>query len=192
MREAIGHGRVEFHVLQGLGHQLVPFGATAAETVHLEPLADDLLDGQARRQRRIRVLEDDLQLAAQGPELARAQPGEEVGSLPAVVAHRAGAGRKAKQAQGQGRLARAGLAHQGVGAARLDLQVDAAQGPHRFGLAVAGREGEGEVVDGEQRFHGVRGRGEESGGQSTRGGADRQQKNRARSAAIAVATPRKG
>ena len=46
-----------------------------------------------------------------------------------------------------------------MGAARLDPQVDAAQGLHRFGLAVAGREGEGEIVDLEQRFHEVRVRG---------------------------------
>jgi hypothetical protein len=43
--------------------------ASRADLVHLEALADDLADRHARAERAERILEDDLHLAAQGPQL---------------------------------------------------------------------------------------------------------------------------
>ena len=48
---AMGHLRLQFDIGQGRGDEPEPFFPVAAEVVDLQPLLNDLLDGQAGRQR---------------------------------------------------------------------------------------------------------------------------------------------
>ena len=84
-------------------------GLAAARPVDDQRLGDDVVDRHPRVQRRVRVLEDDLQVAAQRPHRRAA----ELGQLPAVVLHRADGGRlQVEDRPAGGRLAAAGLADQ--------------------------------------------------------------------------------
>src|SRR5258705_13510948 len=76
MRIAVGKIRVEAAHRQQLAH---PIGAAARvllDAVHHHRLADDRAHLLARIKRAIRVLEDDLDAAAQGDQFAAVEPGD--------------------------------------------------------------------------------------------------------------------
>ena len=99
--------------------------AARADAVHRERLGDDVADGHARVERRVRVLEDDLHLAPHLPHLLAAERRQ----LPPVEPDRA-AGRleQAEDAVPGGGLARAGLADEPERLALPDLEADAVDG----------------------------------------------------------------
>jgi hypothetical protein len=95
--------------------------------VHRQRLADDPLHGHARVERAERVLEDDLQVAAQAAHLRRRQR-HHVG---AVVDDLPGVGLDQAQDQPAGRrLAAARLADQAERLAAADGEVDAVDRAH--------------------------------------------------------------
>ena len=65
MRIAVAERGIELHLLQRLDGAPVALGAAELRLVHQQSLGDDLPDGQARRQRAERILEHELQLAAE-------------------------------------------------------------------------------------------------------------------------------
>jgi hypothetical protein len=75
--------------------------------VHAQRLADDLAHGHARIQRRVRILEDDLQLAA---HLAHARRVNCVMSWPLKMILPSGRLEQLDHGAAEGRLAAAGLA----------------------------------------------------------------------------------
>ena len=64
MGVAVGHFLLQSHFFQGFLHQFPSFGFIFADPVHLQPLADDLLDGETGREGREGILENDLDLSA--------------------------------------------------------------------------------------------------------------------------------
>ena len=85
-------------------------------------LGNDLDDGLAGVNAGVGVLEDDLQILAQGTEL----PLADLGDILALVDDLSGGGlHQAEDASAQGGLAAAGFAHYADGLALLDIQVDA-------------------------------------------------------------------
>ena len=91
----------------------------------------DRADGLARVQRRIRVLEDHLHVAADGPKVVALHPRD----VPAVEPD--GAVRRVVQAHGHAgerALAAPGLADEPDGFAGIDVEVDAVDGVHRADL----------------------------------------------------------
>src|SRR4029450_9242112 len=103
------------------------------KAVDLERVADDRPDPLARVQRRVRVLEDHLDLA---PELAKLIA-LEVRDVLAVELDRALGDRQQPADQaGQGGLAPAGLADYAEGLATEHLQGDAVHGVHPADLAL--------------------------------------------------------
>ena len=104
----------------GLGLRLV-----GVEAVGAHPLDEQRLDRLPRVEAGHRVLEDHLHvlaLAAQGLAL-------EAGDVLALEQHRAlGGSLEVEDRPAEGRLAAAGLAHEAVGLAAVDLQVDAVDG----------------------------------------------------------------
>ena len=117
----------EADLLEQLAHPRLLLGALG-EVMDLQGLADDLADRHARIQRSVGILEDDLHLAAEPPELGLV----EVEHVLAVEAHRA-SGRldQAQQHAARGRLAASGLADQRQGLAGLDGERHAVDGAHR-------------------------------------------------------------
>src|SRR6185436_17217106 len=63
--------RQQADLLEQLAHARLALRLVADDAVHLERLGDDLADGHARVERRIRVLEDHLHLAPHAAQLAR-------------------------------------------------------------------------------------------------------------------------
>jgi hypothetical protein len=107
--------------------RLAPLALAGLHPVDRERLADDRADRLARVQRRVRVLEDHLRVAAELDQLLRL----DVGDLLALELDRA-AGRieQAQQQAAGGRLAAARLAHQAERLAALDVEGDAVDGVH--------------------------------------------------------------
>ena len=91
-------------------------------------LADDLADGQTRRQAGIRILEDDLQL---GAHLAQLLAGEGKNVDPVEVDLAGGLVLQTQDRAADGGLAAARLAHETHGGAALDAEGNAV---HRFYL----------------------------------------------------------
>jgi len=89
--------------------------------VDAQPLADDLRDRQPRRQARIRVLKDDLHLAAERPQPALSF----MRDVAALEADAALGIEEAQQRKPQGRLARAAFADHPEGRAGTHLKRDA-------------------------------------------------------------------
>ena len=118
--------------------------------MHDERKRDDLLDGLPLVQRRIRVLEDDLHLTAQPPQLA-AGDAEEVGRLEVDAAR--GGLVEAQQEPRERRLARARLADE---ADRLAAGEDERHVVDRLDDAARTRPAEAEVaaqmIDDEERL----------------------------------------
>src|SRR5206468_934791 len=121
---------------RGLGrktHQLEqlpdPLPALRADSqgVDREPFADDALHAHVRIERAVGVLEDDLHLAAQRAQLARPER-QERASLEQHLAR--GGLDEAEHETPEGRFARARLADQAEGLARLDGERHAVHGPH--------------------------------------------------------------
>ena len=96
------------------------------DVVLADGLADYLADGETRRERGERVLEDDLHLRTHGVELARGQ----VIDLLAVEEDLTGGlvGIKAEDGAAGGRLAAAGLADEAHRLAALEVEGDAVDG----------------------------------------------------------------
>jgi hypothetical protein len=103
----------------------------ARDLVHVEPLADRLAGRPPRIEARERVLEDELQLAAQRPQRALAEREEldRLGLGLAAVPHapRGSLDQAQQRAPGR-RLPAARLPHQREGLARPDLERDAVDG----------------------------------------------------------------
>ncbi len=77
---ALAHGRVEGDFLEGLDDPALALAPIEFRVMDAQPFADDLADGQARRERAEGVLEDDLQARTQ-----RAHAGAIQGGKVAVV-----------------------------------------------------------------------------------------------------------
>ena len=99
----------------------------ARDPVDPERVADDLLDGLPRVQRRVGVLEDDLHLAAERTQLALGQ----LGDVPPLEADRAlGRVEQAEHEPGGRGLAATRLAHDAERLAAADGQGDVLDGMH--------------------------------------------------------------
>ena len=132
VRVAVREVRVETDDLQELLH---PLGLRLAlrEVMDLERLADDVADGHARVQRRVRVLEDHLHPAAHLAHLLAA----ELRELDAVELHLTGRRLVELEDGASGRgLAAAGLADEAERLALLDEEVDAVDRAHGADLAL--------------------------------------------------------
>ena len=104
----------------------------AGETLDRKRLADDVAARQPRVERRVRVLEDDVHLAAERPQLAPRQV-RDVATLQPD-----GAGGRLEQpddAVADGRLAAPGLPDEPEHLARRDREADAVDGVHRAAAA---------------------------------------------------------
>src|SRR5260221_4711934 len=98
---------------------------SAGDRIVAQRLADDVADIHARVERRVRVLEDDLQLAAVGPHLGAAQ------LVDALAAHLDGAGGGFDQFQNRfagRRFAATALADKTKRLAFIDREADAVDG----------------------------------------------------------------
>jgi hypothetical protein len=117
-------------------HQLLnPLLALLAvgDAVDVERVADDRPDPLARVQRRVRVLEDHLDLAPECPQRATLEGGDVVAvELDGALGDWQQLGDQPRQ----GRLAAAGLTHHAERLARVDLQVDAVDRVHPADLAL--------------------------------------------------------
>ena len=132
MRIAVGKIRVEAAHRQQLAH---PIGAAARvllDAVHHHRLADDRADLLARIERAVRVLEDDLDAAAQGDQFAAVEPGD----IDAVIEDFTG-GRlfETQDTAAHRRFAAAALADKSEGLAALDRQIDAVDRLHVTDMA---------------------------------------------------------
>ncbi len=128
MREPVAVLGVEPDQAQQVSDPLRP-ARLAPGLVDLEGLGDDVVDGQLRVQRGVRVLEDDLQVATHGPHLSHRHRGQ---LLPLEAD---GARRRRVQLQQRPagrRLSAAGLADDAEGLARVDVEGHAA---HRLDVA---------------------------------------------------------
>ena len=125
VRVAVDEARVEADDVEELAHAGAAVAARA-DAVHDERLRDDVADGHARVERRVRVLEDDLHLAPHLPHVLAAERRQ----LPPLEADRA-AGRleQAEDAVAGRGLAGAGLADEAERLALADLEADAVHGP---------------------------------------------------------------
>ena len=132
-----------------------------ADAVHLERLLDRRADAEARVERLVRVLVDDLHPAAEGPEILGREPRD----LLTVEADRAAA--RLDQAQNRlrrGRLPAARLSDEGEHLATVESEGDAVDGMHlelRLALRRADqpppdRVAGDQVLDLEQRLGAVR------------------------------------
>src|SRR3954471_2808560 len=123
----------------------------AMQPLHAQRLADDLSARHARVERRVRILEDHVHVAAQRPHLAT----REVRDVAAAQLDRSA--RRLEQAHGAVRdsaLAAPGLADEAEQLARRDRERDTVDGVHRRALrddAVARAEVHHEVLDLERR-----------------------------------------
>src|SRR4051812_36504777 len=156
VREAVVVLGVEPDLLHQLLHlRLQPAARLAVvEAVDAERLADDRADRLARVERRVRVLEDHLHLAAERLELAL----REAGDVPAAVLDRpAGRVEQAGDQARRGGLAAAGLPHQAQRLALHDFERHAVDSVHGADLALEQdparyREVLDEVADLDQRL----------------------------------------
>src|SRR3954463_694226 len=122
---AIAGGRLKSDLGERLVDRPVALGF-AADAMDFQPFAHDLAHRHARAERTKRVLEDDLHLPAERPQLALA---ELLQILP-VEPYAALAPLEAQQGKTQGRLARARLAHQSDGVAFAERDADAVDRLH--------------------------------------------------------------
>ena len=124
MRVAVDEARVEADDFEELAHAGAPVAARA-DPVHDERLRDDVADGHARVERRVRVLEDDLQLA---PHLAHLLAAERRQLAPVEADRAAGRLEQPQDAVAGRGLARAGLADEAERLALPDLEADPVDG----------------------------------------------------------------
>jgi hypothetical protein len=119
-------------LLEQLLHLALAF-ATVADPVDLERRADDLADPFARVQGRVRVLEDDLQLAPKRAQVALRELRDVLAAErdPAVRQ-----GQQADEAAPEGGLSAARLADEPEGLSRPDLQRDVVDRMHARDLAL--------------------------------------------------------
>ena len=145
--------RIARHVVRVQPHPAQPLADLLADVrsgqaaVQLQPLADDLADGHARVQGRVRVLEDHLHPARVALEV----PGLVLRRQRfAIVDHfAAGLVVQAEHRLAERGLARAAFAHQPDDLAAGDVEGDVVHGMHH--LAAADAEVLGQVADFDQR-----------------------------------------
>ena len=140
---------------------IAPLAAGRADAMHREHLGDRVGDRHARVERRVGVLEDDLDAFAQPAQLP-GRCGQHVdaveGDAPSWWPHQAQDGPR------RGRLAAPGLTHERQRLATRDGEADAPDGGdaarraagQAVGDAAATREGDVQVLDHEQRRRAVR------------------------------------
>src|SRR5262249_25128770 len=128
VRIAIEVLRAETDLGQELRRALALRG-TARQPVDLEPLGDDRPDAQARVQRAVRILEDDLHLAAQPAQLRARQTGKLATVEPDFARGRR---QEAEQKAPERRLAAARLPDHAERLVRVHREVDAADRVHPF------------------------------------------------------------
>ena len=102
--------------------------ATRTGAVHDQRLRDDVADGHPRVERRVRILEDDLHVAAQFPDLASRQFRQLLAHEPHRAARRLD---QLEDAVAGCRLPGAGLADEAERLALGDLEADAVDGLDR-------------------------------------------------------------
>ena len=124
--EAVSVLGAQAHCAEELPDTPLTFAAPV-EAMNAERLGDDLANGHPRVQRRVRVLEDDLDVTSYGPHLSalvcgdvRPVENDPPGSRLDQLDERAS----------KGRLPAAGLAHDPERLAALDGEVDAVDGAH--------------------------------------------------------------
>lgn len=114
--EAVQRVRVEADVLE----EAYEFGFRGVQPVDPHRLGEDLADRHTGIEAGVRVLEDDLDLPLEPPQLRSGRPSD----VDAVVADGPpGGSLQPQQHLGQAGLARAGLPHESEGPSRLDLQA---------------------------------------------------------------------
>ena len=122
MRVAVVVLGVEPNLLHQILDRALALTLALVDAMDDEWLADDRPDGLARVQRRVRVLEDHLELAPQGLEL----PAREIGDLLAIDLDAAARGVEQASQQPRGRgLAAAGLTDDSERLAALHLEGQA-------------------------------------------------------------------
>ncbi len=132
MRIAVREVRIETDDLQKLLHAL-GLRAALREVMHLERLADDVPDGHARVERRVRILEDHLHPAAHATHLFAGERRE----LGAIELHRSRSGLVELEDRASGRrFAAAGLSDEAERLAPLDEEIDPVDGAHRTDLTL--------------------------------------------------------
>jgi hypothetical protein len=119
--------RIELHALEERRHPLTALVLAHADPEGLHPLGDRIAHAHARVQGGQRILEHDLDLTAVGAQLRRRQ-GEQVHAVEPDPP-RLGIDQAQQRAADRG-LAAPRLAHQGQGAPRRDLEVDAVDRTH--------------------------------------------------------------
>ena len=140
---------VQADLLHQLLDRAAPLDVALVELVDRERLGDDRADAEARVERGVRVLEDDLHLAAHRLQLGALR----VGDLLAVELDRArGRVEEPDHEAGDRALPAAGLADEAEGLAAAELERDAVDRLHRADLlleddAARDREVLDEVVD---------------------------------------------
>ena len=126
---ALGVFRCKAHLRQNLLYLLAALGLRLVHMVDVQTLADDVLHLLAGVQGCHRVLEDHLHLGAQGVVLGVAQMAADV--LPVECDPACGGVIQPDDAPADGGFARAGLAHQTIGLAGIDLKADIVHGLDR-------------------------------------------------------------
>jgi hypothetical protein len=114
----------ETHLVEEVRNPVVELPPTR-EPVQLQRLADDLTARQARVERRVRVLEDHVQISPVRPQLAPRQVRDVV---PVETDRSRGRLDQAQDAVGDGRLPAAGLADQAEHLARRERERDPVDG----------------------------------------------------------------
>ena len=127
MGKAGRHIRFKLHLFQDPGNEFSSF-CSGAYFMHFQALADDLFYRQPGRQGGKGILEDNLQLLAQGPHSGAAERGEIDNGFSPVVQDFALTGDQPKNAQGQGTFAGTGFANHAQGGALGNLQADTVHG----------------------------------------------------------------
>src|SRR5215208_5185253 len=117
VRVAVDEVGVEADLLEELARALAP----VVEAEVAQRLLDDAAHGHARVQRRVRVLEDHLDVAPQGPELAVAERGDVAAVEDELAVRRLV---EPDDRLGERGLAAAGLAHQAEAFAGEDIEGD--------------------------------------------------------------------
>src|SRR5262249_51621457 len=117
---AVAHRRVEADLPQHLTDHRVPLLGRAADAMDRQPLSHDLADRLTRGQRAIRILEDDLHLAPEGPEGV----GAEALKLAALELDPSVTPEEPEERQPERRLARAALTYHADRLSFSDRQAD--------------------------------------------------------------------
>src|SRR5439155_24074957 len=144
VRIAAGVLRKAPDAAQAVAHPGLPTAGVGEETVDAERLADDLSHRHARVQGAVRILEDHLDLATDGPQLGLVQRRQI-----AALEHHTPARRplELQDATARRRLAAARLAHQPERLAAMERERDAVDRAHDPTRTAEHPAADGEVLD---------------------------------------------